>query len=313
MTTIKPKKLNKGDLIGIISPASAPDDLTRIEKGVRYLESLGYRTEVGKNASKYYGYLAGTDEERISDLHYMFSNKNINAIFCTRGGYGTPRLLDKINYKLIKKNPKIFVGYSDITALQMAFYKKCGLITFAGPMVAVDFYGDVSRFTEEFFWKIITSNKKMGKINQPQNKSIKKYIKNSSEGIILGGNLALLTSIMGTEYFPSFKNKILMIEEVGETPYRLDRLLNQLKLSKVLKQANGILIGEFTDCNETDESKRTLTVDQVLENYLGDLNINVTVNFQHGHIKDSITVPFGIKIKINSTKETITYLEPAVE
>jgi len=313
MNTIKPQRLRKGDLIGIISPASAPDDLTRIEKGVQYLEKLGYRTLIGKNSSNYYGYLAGTDEERVSDLHDMFKNKEVKAIFCTRGGYGTPRLLNRIDYRLIKKNPKIFVGYSDITALQLAFYKKCGLITFAGPMLAVDFYNNVSSFTEEFFWSLVTSNKKLGKIKQPENKSIKKYLKNSAEGVVLGGNLALVTSIMGTEYFPSFENKILMIEEVGESPYRVDRLLNQLKLAKVFEKVNGVLVGEFTDCDEEDSTKRSLTLDQVFDDYLSGLNVNVTLNFQHGHIKDTITVPFGTKIKINSLKENIEFLESAVE
>lgn len=313
MNTIKPRKLQKGDLIGIISPASAPDDLSRIDKGINYLEKLGYKTILGKNSSKSYGYLAGSDDERVSDLHEMFANKDVKAIFCTRGGYGSPRLLNRIDYKLIRRNPKIFVGYSDITTLQLAFYKKCGLVTFAGPMLAVDFYNNVSSFTEEFFWSLITSDKKMGKIKQPENRNIKKFIKNSSEGIVLGGNLALMTSIMGTEYFPSFKEKILMLEEVGETPYRVDRLLNQLKLAGIFEQVNGILLGAFTDCEEADLSKKTLSLDQVLDDYLSNLKVNVTLNFQHGHIKDNITVPFGTRIKVNSLKENIEFLEAAVE
>ena len=162
MRYTKPKRIKKGDLIGIISPASAPDDLSRINSGVRYLEKNGFNVIVGSNVGKNHGYLAGSDDDRISDLHSMFKNKNVKAVLCVRGGYGSPRLLDKIDYSLIKRNPKIFVGYSDITVLQMAFLQKANLVTFAGPMLAVDFYNEVSPFTEEFFWRMITSNKKLG-------------------------------------------------------------------------------------------------------------------------------------------------------
>jgi len=167
MTVIKPNRLRKNDLIGIISPASSPNDSDRIEKGVNYLEKMGYRVEVGKNVGKSLGYLAGTDEERLDDLHYMFRKKEVTAIISVRGGYGSARLLDKIDYRLIRKNPKIFVGYSDITALQLAIYAKTGLITFAGPMLAVDFWDEINPFTEETFWRIITSPRKIGKIVNP--------------------------------------------------------------------------------------------------------------------------------------------------
>lgn len=151
MKVIKPPRLKKGDTIGIITPASTPDNLERINEGVKYFERLGYRVILGKNVGKYYGYLAGTDEDRLEDLHSMFADKNVKAIFCARGGYGTIRLLDRINFNLIRKNPKIFVGYSDITALQLAIFRKTGLVTFSGPMAAVDFAGEVNSFTEEVF------------------------------------------------------------------------------------------------------------------------------------------------------------------
>ena len=144
MSIQKPKRLNKKDVIGIISPASSPDEFSRVERGVKYLEGLGYRVKIGANVGKNHGYLAGTDQERVDDIHTMFKDKNVKAIFTLRGGYGAFRLLDRIDYRIIKNNPKIFVGYSEITALQMAFLEKAGLITFAGPIVAVDFYDEVS-------------------------------------------------------------------------------------------------------------------------------------------------------------------------
>ncbi len=312
MRIIKPKRLSKGDLIGIISPASSPSDLTRIESGARYLEKLGYRVEVAKNVGKYHGYLAGTDEERLDDLHYMFKKKEVKAIFCLRGGYGTPRLLEKINYNVIKDNPKIFVGYSDITALQMAFLQKTGLVTFGGPMVAVDFYNEVSPFTEEHFWSMLTSNKKIGKIHQPNDEKVFQLTKGMAEGRLVGGNLALVASLVGTPYLPPMKDKILILEEVGEQPYRIDRMLNQLRLSKIFNQVNGIILGTFSDCNEADPSTRTLTLGEVISDYFEELKIPIVYNFKHGHIKHTITVPFGTKVKVNASRNNVEFTEGAV-
>jgi muramoyltetrapeptide carboxypeptidase len=312
MRIIKPKKLQKGDAIGIISPASSPDDLSRIESGVKYLEKIGYRVEVGKNVGKYRGYLAGTDEERLNDLHDMFGNKKIKAIMCVRGGYGTPRILDKINYKLIKNNPKILVGYSDITAIQMAMLAKTGLASFGGPMLAVDFYEEVSPYTEEMFWALITSSKKYGKITQPNDEKIFNLTKGTAKGRIVGGNLALLTSSIGTEYLPSFKDTILVMEEVGEMPYRIDRMLNQLKLAKVFNQSAGVILGRFSDCNEHDPNKKTLTLGEVINDYFSELKKPVVYNFKHGHIKDNITIPFGTMVKVNASRHLIEYMENAV-
>lgn len=313
MRITKPKKLKSGETIGIISPASSPDDLVRIEKGVKYLESLNYRVIVGKNVGKSRGYLAGEDSERLADLHDMFKNKDVKAIFCVRGGYGSGRLLNNINFSLIKKNPKIFVGYSDITVLQMAMYNKTGLVTFAGPMLAVDFYQDeVNPFTEEVFWRTITSNKKIGKIKNPGDEKYFMLTKGRGEGRILGGNLALLCSIMGTDFMPNLKDSILMLEDFGEAPYRIDRLLNQLKLAKVFNQAKGVVLGRFVDCYDTEDTKDSLKLNDVICDYFEGLKIPVMYNLKHGHITENITIPFGLKCKINSSRGIIEINENAV-
>lgn len=312
MKIIKPEHLKKGDTIGIISPASSPDDLSRINRGVSYLEKLGYRIEVGKNIDKQTGYLAGDDSERVSDLHDMFRNKNIKAVFSIRGGYGSARLLDKIDYHLIKKNPKIFVGYSDINALQMAFFQKAGLVTFAGPMVAVDFHDEISPFTEEVFWKTITSTKKIGKILNPSEEKFFVLTKGRGEGTLIGGNLTIITSLFGTEYLPSFKNAILLLEEVNEAPYRVDRMLNHLRLAKVYKQLKGVILGRFVDCYDLDPEKKTFTLNEVIIEYFQNHGIPVFYNFKHGHIKDNITVPFGLKVKLNSANSSIEIMESGV-
>ncbi|MGE5805394.1 MAG: S66 peptidase family protein [Ignavibacteria bacterium] len=311
MKTIKPSRIQKGDVIGIISPASSPEDLTRIDSGVRYLESLGYRVELGRHVGKIHGYLAGSDEERAEDIHSMFRNKNVKAIICVRGGYGSPRLLDKIDYRLIRNHPKILVGYSDITALLLAIFQKTGLITFAGPMLAVDFYNEVNPYTEDIFWTLLTSKKKIGRISFPEDEKLYDLVKGMAAGSIVGGNLALICSMMGTAFFPSFRNRILLLEDTSEAPYRIDRMLNQLKLAKIFEQVKGIILGAFVDCNEADPSKRTLTLGEVVDDYFGNLNIPVVYNFQHGHIRNNITVPIGLKIKLNASRGIVEYLEPA--
>lgn len=312
MKAIKAKKLQKGDVIGIISPSSTVDDSSKIDKGVNYLERMGYRVEVGNNVGKFNGYLAGTDKERIDDLHSMFSDKNIKAVFCVRGGYGAARLLDKIDYKLIRTHPKIFVGYSDISALHLAIYYKSGLITFAGPMLAVDFYEEVSRFTEEMFWKLITSSKKFGRIDNPDNENILSLNSGTANGRIVGGNLSVISGMIRTEYFPDLKDKVLLIEEMGESPYKIDRMLNQMRLSKMFQGIKGVVIGSFRDCQESDPTKKTLTLGEVITDYLAPLKKPVIYNFRHGHLRDNITVPIGATVRINASRKYIEISESVV-
>jgi len=312
MKIIKPKKLEKGGLIGIVSPASAPNDLSRIESAVKYLESIGYRVKVGKNASNQNGYFAGTDQERLEDIHYMFKDKGIRGIFCTRGGYGSGRLLDKIDYSLIKRNPKIFVGYSDITALQLAIFKKTGLITFAGPMPAVDFFTEVDPFTEENFWKILTNKKKIGKLSNPNSEKFYSIQSGHSEGRLIGGNLSMIVSLLGTKFSHDFKNSILLLEEINEKPYRIDRMFNQLRLANVFNLVKGIILGRFVDCYEKDSEKVSFTLNEVILDYFGKLKIPIIYNVKHGHLKQNLTLPIGIKTKINASRKFIEIVESAV-
>jgi muramoyltetrapeptide carboxypeptidase len=312
MKFIKPKKINRGDLIGIISPASSTNDSTVIENGVRYIESLGYRTLVGKNVGKARGYLAGTDEERVEDIHQMFGNKKVKAIFCLRGGYGAFRLLDKIDYKLIQSNPKIFVGFSEITALQMAFLKKANLITFAGPMVASNFSNEISHYTEDNFWQIITNCKIPKRMELRENQNFSSPKTNESTGRLVGGNLSVFTALMGTNYLPDLKNKILFLEEIDEPPYKIDRMINQLRLNKVFKKLNGIIIGNFKDCVEPDKKKNTLTLEEIWTDYFSTMKLPVIHSFPHGHIKDIVTFSFGSNVRINPIKGLVEFLESGV-
>ncbi len=305
--TLKPPALKKGDVIGIVSPASSPDDFSRIEKGVSYLESLGYRVKLGKHIYKRFGYLSASDDERAEDLNEMFSDPEVRAIICVRGGYGTTRILDKVDYNAIKRNPKIFVGYSDITALQLAIFKKTGLITFSGPMLAVDIYS-FDGYTEEFFWKILTSRSKEIEIKNPNGIELATFKLGKAVGILLGGNLSLLASIIGTKYQPDFKGSILVIEDIGEEPYRIDRYLSQLKNSGVLSKIKGCILGQFTDCVPKEEEK-SLTLEQIFQDYIGNLKIPVISNLNYGHIPQKLTLPIGAKVRIDSKRKTITIVE----
>jgi muramoyltetrapeptide carboxypeptidase len=312
MAFIKPKKLIRGDLIGIISPASSPDDLSLIESGIRYIEELGYHTILGNNVGKNKGYLAGTDDERVEDIHQMFDDKKVKAIFCLRGGYGAFRLLDKIDYKIIRNHPKIFVGFSEITSLQMAFLQKANLITFAGPMVVPNFSKNVSTYTEEYFWRMITSTKKFDEVKLQKLDKLPSLNLGITAGRLVGGNLAVFVSLLGTKYLPDLNNKILFLEEINEPPYKIDRMFNQLRLNKVFYKVSGIILGSFVDCNETDKDKKTLTLEEVWSDYLSSIKIPVIQSFPHGHIKNMVTLPIGTRIILNATKGCIEFTESGV-
>lgn len=308
--SLKPPALRKGDVIGIIAPASPPSDQAKVERGARYFERLGYRVEMGASVSRTRGYLAGNDSQRVDDLHTMFSDRRVKAIICVRGGYGTPRLLPLINYKLIKRNPKILMGFSDITALQLALWKKCRLVTFHGPMLAVDFANGIDPYTEESFWQMVTSTHKCGKIQLPVKPITLKEGKAS--GILLGGNLSLINSLLGTPYQPDFRNSMLFIEEVGEEPYRIDRMMVQLSNASILQKARGILTGQFTDCVPKDPSKPGISIKDILLDVAPSIGKPVITNLPFGHTNQKLTLPQGIRASVNTSKGELRIEESAV-
>lgn len=311
MTIIRPPRLKKGDLIGIVTPASPAAEPARIERGVRYLESQGYRIQVGANVGKVFGYLAGTDEERAADLNAMFSNRHVKAIICVRGGYGTPRLLSLLDYRTIRRNPKILVGYSDITALQCALLKKCGLVTFHGPMAGVEMASEFDPFSEELFWRLLTSPKRIGNI--PLNTdSVTPYGTGKAFGQILGGNLSLVISMLGTRWEPSFRHALLTLEEIGEEPYRIDRMMTHLLNAGVFARASGVLLGQFTNCIATDPSKPSWTTPEVLADILARSGKPALANLPFGHVPRKITLPFGIEASMDVTRRRIEFKQGAV-
>jgi muramoyltetrapeptide carboxypeptidase len=285
----------------------------KIEGSVRYFEKQGYRVTVGPHASKIHGYLAGTDAERAGDLNRFIQDKEVRAIFALRGGYGTPRILDQVDYRELRRHPKIISGFSDITALLLAIYRKCKLATFSGPMPAVEFWKEPDPYTEEEFWALLTSPKKNMILGNPPDDPISSFRKGSGSGILLGGNLSLVVSLLGTPYIPSLRDAVLVLEEIQEVPYRVDRMFSQLKNSGVLRSVAALMLGKFTHCEPEDLSKPCLPLEKVLSEYASLVAGPVLSNLAYGHVAKKLTMPFGLPARIDGSKGSIRLLESAVE
>lgn len=311
MNVRKPPRLKKNDLIGVVAPASPVTDSSKIERGVRYIESLGYRVVIGRHVEQTTGYLAGPDAGRAADLHEMFRDRNVRAIFCLRGGYGTPRILPLLDYRLIARNPKILVGYSDITALQLALWKKCRLISFHGPMCGVEMAAGIHSVTEERFWELVTSPRKAGILRTDQEKPSPLH-PGTATGRLLGGNLSMVAGILGTPYQPDFKGSLLFLEEVGEEPYRIDRMLMQLINASVISSARAVLTGRFTDCVPSDTSKPSFTVAEILQDTAARSRRPFLSDVPFGHTDMKLTLPIGVRARVDAAAGGLALLEGAV-
>jgi muramoyltetrapeptide carboxypeptidase len=291
---VKPVRISKNATIGIVSPASRPLDEEIYRQGINYLENLGYNVVESEHVLNKRGYLAGEDFDRAEDLNKMFQNQAIDVIICSRGGYGTPRIIDQIDFSTIRNNPKIFIGYSDITSLNLAIWQKTGLVTFSGAMVAVEMGRGIDSFTEQHFWKMLTAVEPIGLLSNPPGVPIKIFNPRKAKGILLGGCLSLINVLLGTPYCPDFKDAILFIEDIDEEPYRVDRYLAQLKLAGILNQVAGIIVGQFIDCEPREPEKPSLILDEIFQDYFSSLNIPVITNFAYGHGTIKHIMPIGV-------------------
>ncbi|HKS36894.1 MAG TPA: LD-carboxypeptidase [Verrucomicrobiae bacterium] len=312
MTILKPPRLRRGDVIGLIAPASAPSDSRKVELAVRYLEKLGYRVQVGEHVGARHGYFAGNDEQRIADLNAMLNDAKVKAIFAVRGGYGTPRLLPFVDYSAVRRQPKIIVGYSDLTALQLALFRKTGLITFSGPMAAVELWRNPDSYTEEHFWRMLTSPRKVGALPNPPGHPIVLRQPGRAEGRLLGGNLSLLVANLGTPFSPDYRGALLVLEDVGEQFHRLDRMFTQLRNAGVLAQISGLLLGHFTDCAPNKPKDPHLSLKQIFGEVLSWLEVPAVERFQYGHIPRKLTIPFGVCVRLDADRGKVEGLESAV-
>ena len=310
----KPKRLKAGDTVAVIAPASGLSSES-FDKALQNLESLGLKTKVGKAARGIKGFLAATDKERLDDLHWAFTDSEISAVWCVRGGYGAARLLSDIDYNLIRKNPKILIGYSDITALHLAISQKTGLVTFHGPVAA----SELSDYTKNHVTNVLMNPSAPYKIelseyNKAQESNLFKtetITAGKARGRLIGGNLSLLAALAGTPFaLREMKGKILFIEDVGEQPYRIDRMLTQLRQSIDMRALAGIALGVFEDCNP--RTKDTQTLEDVIKDRLGDLGIPVVYGLSFGHIRDQFTLPVGTEAELDAGNATLTLLETSV-
>ncbi len=307
---IKPRALAPGANIGIVAPASPAHDLACVIKGKKVLEQLGFKVSLAPNALKMNKYLAGTDRERLTDLCEMFLNPDIDGIVCLRGGYGSMRIIPGIDYSLIQRFPKVLVGYSDITALQLAILKKTGLVTFSGPMLATEFGCEPNNFTLSHFFKAVTNASPLGDIPTAPGAATETINPGRASGRLIGGNLSLVAATLGTPYEIDTRGAILYLEEVDEPPYRVDRLLRQLYLAGKINSAAGVVFGECVNC-EAREKHTSFTLLEVVSDICGRLKSPCYYGLSAGHGTYKATLPLGVKVEVDAGKQQLIIIESA--
>lgn len=299
----KVRKVNKGATLGIVCPSFYTTAAERVERFLSLLKQRGYNYRLGKSTYSQDGYLAGTDDVRANDLMEMFLDDEIDAIICLLGGFGASRIVDKLDYQLIKNNPKLLIGFSDITVLLNALYFKAGIPSVHGLVGTFLGHPEIDEDSINDFFEIFNSDYQ-GRILKNYQTPALTLVPGVSEGVIVGGNLSLITALMGTPYEIDFTDKLVLIEEVEEKPYRIDRMFSSLRLSGALEKAKGYIFGKFTECTGPTKSYQAL-----INEYFKDLNVPVIYEFQTGHELPFINVPIGLKAKLDAHNKEITILE----
>lgn len=293
--------------IAVIAPAFPPDK-EKLEKGIRYLQNKGFSVVRGRSLTARQGYFAGSDALRLDELHDMFANPQVDAIICARGGWGTLRLLEQLDYELIRQNPKALVGYSDITTLQLAVWHKARVPSFSGPMAAVEMGGGILPFTEEHFWGQMLNTQQDYRFEFKQS-TAEIWRDGAASGLLLGGCLSMVAHQLGTPYCPDFNGAILFLEDVGEAPYKIDRYLAQLKMAGVFDGLAGLVLGNFLDC--TDDYG--VPVREVLEDYFSAAPYPVVYDFPYGHGMKKFTMPIGVPAQLDTDSATLIVDNPFYE
>lgn len=311
-----PPALGKGDTVALVSPSSATDDPFNLQLAQEAMQALGFKVKTGEHYGNRYGHLAGTDAGRAGDLNAMFADRQVKAIICLRGGSGAARLLPLLDYDLIRRNPKVLLGYSDVTALLNAIHAQTGLVTFHGPMAT----GSWNRFNVEQFQRLFFQRELMQYRNtadagdelvQRKNRTVT-ITGGKARGELVGGNLTVLTALAGSRYLPDFDDKILFLEDVSEAPYRIDRMFSTLRLMGALERIAGLVFGECTDCNPGD-GYGSLNLAQIFDDYLRPLKIPAYRGAMIGHIREQFIVPVGGKVEMDADAGTFRMLEPVFQ
>lgn len=298
---IFPPALKLGDTIGLIAPSS-PVPADRVEACKALLESWGYKVKEGNGIySALHGYLAGPAPARAADINAMFADPAVKAIFCLRGGDGSCQVMDKLDLRIIRSNPKIFVGYSDITNFHVFLNQQAGLVTFHGPMVSANMLEDYDEFTKESFEAALAlGNKGSLELKNPEGEPFKALRFGQAEGTIAGGNLSLICSMLGTPYEINTKGRILFIEDVDETTWHVDRMLYHLKYSGKLDQAAGVIVGDFR--GQSNPRDPGYLVEELLRDFFTGYNKPVIYNVKSGHCIPLSTIPLGTVCSMETGK-----------
>ena len=312
----KPQRLRPGMTVGLVTPASNVPEDQELHIAMDLVRSLGFIAKPSANLFSRTQYLAGTDKQRADDLNAMFADPEVDAIFCVRGGYGSGRLLRYLDYDMIAANPKVILGYSDITAILNAIYLRTGLITFHGPIAG----GNFSDYTYDQYNRILVEPTSTTEIGNPPvfetrpgvvdwENRLTPIVSGSAEGHLVGGNLSLVVTLLGTPFEPNFDGAILFLEDVSEPPYSVDRMLTHLWMTGKLERVAGIVLGKFTD---DDYDSNTFSMEQVIRDRFEPLGIPTLRGTMIGHIEDKTVVPIGIQARLDVDAGTLTLLEAAV-
>lgn len=321
---LKPKALRQGDLVTLVAPASSMKSTEEIDLARRNVEALGLMAKVGDHALDYWGYFAGTDQHRADDLNAAFEDPEVRGVICLRGGYGAGRILDLLHYDAIEHDPKVLIGYSDITALLLGIYAKTGVVTYHGP-VATSTFGayDVSNIQA-----VLMKAEAPGLLadpvaptEAPPQPAAVTLTPGTATGRLVGGNLTLVASLAGSPYLPRFDGHILFLEEIAEEPYRVDRMLNTLRISGAVKGLRGLVFGNMSSRPEgskaepeapSEDAARDFTMLQVLQNFADQLKVPAYTGAWFGHIREKYTLPLGIQAEMDADARTLTITESAV-
>jgi len=313
---IKPPRLQKGDLVGLIAPGGYTSDAS-IQKAVNNIEALGFRVKPGNYLREVWGNYGGTVAARIADLHGMFRDPEVKAIWAIRGGSGCISLLKHLDFDLIRRHPKILLGYSDITALHLAIHRHAGVVTFHGP-VASSTPSDYSNqhmlavlMEPRASYTIPMAAENARRAGLEAHYAVRTVHGGTATGPLLGGNLSLVSALAGTPYAADFRDSLLFIEEVNEEPYRIDRWMTQLDLAVGLDKAAGVMVGICENCGPQGNGS-SLTLDETWDVHLQPLHVPAVTGYSFGHIRNQFTIPVGVRATLDTAAQTLTLLEPAV-
>jgi muramoyltetrapeptide carboxypeptidase len=305
MSLRKPPRLRRGDTIGVISPAAAVQ-ADAVQRGCAALERLDFVVRVGEHALDRHRFLAGTDQARLAELTAMLRDPTVRAVFCARAGYGSGRLLPSLDLQALTQPPKIFLGFSDVTFLLNAFVQQAELVCFHGPLVAGQFADNPSSRALEHLVALLETG--MGESSLSFSHGLRSGV---AEGRLVGGCLSIVVATLGTPFAVDTRGAVLFLEDVGERPYRIDRMLTQLKQAGKLDRLAGVIFGEMPGCFENSDDPTLLL--SVIEDIFSEYAYPVGFGMPAGHGGENFTLPLGIRVRLDTTRRTFTFLESAVE